>query len=206
MAATNSWETPKRSIKNPFIQTRGNSFFMGNGELTLFDSPNITRNASQQTFQQKTGVRGHRNSKSTKAKKTASSPNEANILFDSLQNKNPRATAAKTNNNKPIANAKNVPAIVRTQQSIVSDPLVNKQTNNKRKSTEAITGSTQKKRKMIQKPNEYPFYVEEVLGRRERSHCVEYLIKWVGYSHLYNSWEPVESFAYPAAVLALYKP
>lgn len=38
------------------------------------------------------------------------------------------------------------------------------------------------------------FYVETILKKRaSQNGCVEYLIKWQGYSDKYNTWEPSEN-------------
>lgn len=45
----------------------------------------------------------------------------------------------------------------------------------------------------VQKINEELYRVEKILKKRKRNGKTECLIKWIGYSDSYNSWEPIEN-------------
>jgi chromobox protein 5 len=38
------------------------------------------------------------------------------------------------------------------------------------------------------------YAVEEVLKRRTKGGKVQYFVKWVGYDHSHDTWEPEENF------------
>ena len=44
------------------------------------------------------------------------------------------------------------------------------------------------------------YYVEKILDHRGEEHNIEYLVKWVGYGHKDNSWEPISSFEGTTAI------
>lgn len=37
------------------------------------------------------------------------------------------------------------------------------------------------------------FDVEKIVGKRVKNNQTEYLIKWLGYSDSYNTWEPLDN-------------
>ena len=59
-----------------------------------------------------------------------------------------------------------------------------------RASTEDVTMST----------DETIYYVEKILDHRGEEHNIEYLVKWVGYGHKDNPWEPISSFEGTTAI------
>lgn len=52
---------------------------------------------------------------------------------------------------------------------------------------------------------DYPFEVEDILGEKTENRRKLYLVKWKGYDHSHNTWEPKTSFAFPEKVLGLCK-
>lgn len=53
--------------------------------------------------------------------------------------------------------------------------------------------------------NNFPFEVEKVLDDKLENGRRFYLIKWRGYDHSQNTWEPKSSFAFPHKILAGYR-
>src|ERR1700730_17524423 len=48
--------------------------------------------------------------------------------------------------------------------------------------------------------------VEEILKSRKRRHVIQYLVKWEGYPHEDNTWEPKKNLAQaPEAIKAFHK-
>jgi hypothetical protein len=63
-----------------------------------------------------------------------------------------------------------------------------------------IVYETDSEIKEIQEKKTLSYYVETILDHRGDEHNIEYLVKWEGYGHKDNLWEPISSFEGTTAI------